>query len=144
MKSYIFLLVFNIFLFSCTTNTVSLRFKEPPQINLDDIKKVGVLSFRIIDINSSDFSLNLKYVITYKQAMERIHSLKSDGSVIKGIKVFQEAYSLIGLGWIYAPTKLPILDKFIDFIYGLWAKYRLKITFRPSIEKLCNKKDFQI
>ena len=95
----------------------------------------GALSF--IDINTSDFSSDLKYGITYKQAMDRIHAMKSDGSVIKDIKVFQEAYSLIGLGWIYAPTKLPILDKFIEFIYGLWAKYRLKITFRPSIEKLC-------
>ena len=95
----------------------------------------GYLSF--IDINSSDFSLDLKYGISYKQAMERIHAFKSDGSVIKDIKVFQEAYSLIGLGWIYTPTKLPDLDKCIEFIYGFWAKYRLKITFRPSIEKLC-------
>ena len=94
-------------------------------------------SLIFIDINTSDFSSDLKYGITYKQAMDRIHAMKSDGSVIKDIKVFQEAYSLIGLGWIYAPTKLPILDKFIEFIYGLWAKYRLKITFRPSIEKLC-------
>ena len=94
-------------------------------------------SLRLIDINTSDFSSDLKYGITYKQAMDRIHAVKSDGSVIKDIKVFQEAYSLIGLGWIYAPTKLPILDKFIEFIYGLWAKYRLKITFRPSIERLC-------
>ena len=56
MKLYLFLIIFNIFLFSCTTNTVSLRFKEPPQINLDDIKKVGVLSFRVIDINSKILS----------------------------------------------------------------------------------------
>ena len=98
----------------------------------------GALSF--IDINTSDFSSDLKYGITYKQAMDRIHAMKSDGSVIKDIKVFQEAYSLIGLGWIYAPTKLPILDKFIEFIYGLWAKYRLKITFRPSLEKLCSER----
>ena len=98
-------------------------------------------SLRFIDINTSDFSSDLKYGITYKQAMDRIHAMKSDGSVIKDIKVFQEAYSLIGLGWIYAPTKLPILDKFIEFIYGLWAKYRLKITFRPSIEKLCSERD---
>ena len=94
-------------------------------------------SLRFIDINTSDFYLDLKYGITYKQAMERIHALKSDGSVIKDIKVFQEAYTLIGLGWIYAPTKFPIFDKFIEFIYGIWAKYRLKLTFRPSIEKLC-------
>ena len=94
----------------------------------------GCLNF--IDINSSDFSLDIQYGFTYKQAMERIHALKSDGSVIKDINVFQEAYSLIGLGLIYAPTKLPILDKIIEFIYGVWAKFRLKITFRPSIEKL--------
>ncbi|WP_269625199.1 DCC1-like thiol-disulfide oxidoreductase family protein [Prochlorococcus marinus] len=95
----------------------------------------GYLSF--IDINSSNFSLDFKYSISYKQAMERIHALKSDGSVIKDIKVFQEAYSLIGLGWIYKPTKLAILDKCIESIYELWSKHRLKITFRPSIEKLC-------
>ena len=96
---------------------------------------------RFIDINSSDISLDLKYGISYKQAMERIHAFKNDGSVIKDIKVFQEAYSLIGLGWVYAPTKLPILDNFIEIIYGLWAKYRLNITFRPSIEKLCSGRD---
>ena len=102
----------------------------------------GYLSF--IDINTSDFSLDFKYGISYKQAMERIHAFKSDGSVIKDIKVFQEAYTLIGLGWIYAPTKLPIFDKFIEFIYGIWAKYRLKLTFRPSIEKLCTEKGCEL
>ena len=101
-------------------------------------------ALRFIDINTSDFSSDLKYGITYKQAMDRIHAMKSDGSVIKDIKVFQEAYSLIGLGWIYAPTKLPILDKFIEYIYGLWAKYRLKITLRPSIEKLCAEKGCEL
>ena len=105
---------------------------------LQSRNKKGYLSF--IDINTSDFYLDLKYGITYKQAMERIHALKSDGSVIKDIKVFQEAYNLIDLGWIYAPTKIPIFDKFIEFVYRIWAKYRLKLTFRPSIEELCSKK----
>ena len=109
---------------------------------LQSRNKKGFLSF--IDINTSDFYLDLKYGITYKQAMERIHAFKSDGSLIKDIKVFQEAYTLIGLGWIYAPTKLPIFDKFIEFIYGIWAKYRLKLTFRPSIEKLCTEKDCEL
>ena len=99
----------------------------------------GYLKF--IDINNPDFSLDFKYGITYKQAMERIHALRSDGSVIKDIKVFQEAYSLIGLGWIYAPTKFPIFDKLIELIYALGEKYRLKLTFRPSIEKVCAARD---
>ena len=99
---------------------------------------------KFIDINGSDFGLELKYGITYKQAMERIHALKSDGSLIKDIEVFQEAYSLIGLGWIYAPTKLPIIDKLIELIYMIWAKNRLKLTFRPSLEKLCSEKECDI
>ena len=98
---------------------------------------------RFIDINSSDFSFD-KYGITYKQAMERIHALKSNGSIIRDVNVFQEAYSLIGLGWIYAPTKLPVIDKIIALIYGVWAKYRLKITLRPPIEKLCSERDCEI
>ena len=101
----------------------------------------GYLSF--IDINTSDFYLDLKYGITYKKAMERIHALKRDGSVIKDIKVFQEAYNLIGLGWIYAPRKIPVFEKFIEFIYGMWANYRLKLTFRPSIGKLFPQKGYK-
>tara|TARA_Y100001968_G_C19376433_1_gene727910 strand:+ start:140 stop:541 length:402 start_codon:yes stop_codon:yes gene_type:complete len=99
---------------------------------------------RFIDIDSPDFSIDNKYGITYKQAMARIHALKSDGSVIKDIKVFQEAYSLIGLGWIYAPTKWLIIDKIIDYVYLLWARYRLKITLRPSINKLCSEKGCEL
>ena len=102
----------------------------------------GYLSF--VDINSSDFSSDIKYGINYKQAMERIHALKSNGALIKDIKVFQEAYDLIGLGWIYAPTKLPVFNKVFEFIYGVWAKYRLKLTFRPSIEKLCSERNCEL
>tara|TARA_B100000945_G_scaffold64069_1_gene47872 strand:- start:205 stop:330 length:126 start_codon:yes stop_codon:yes gene_type:complete len=36
-----------------------------------------------------DFSLDFKNGITYKQAIEKIHALKSDGSVIKDIRVFK-------------------------------------------------------
>ena len=46
--------------------------------------------------------------------MDRIHALKSHGSIIKDIKVLQEVYDLIGLGWIYAPTKLPVFDNFFE------------------------------
>ena len=90
--------------------------------------KNQVANLKFIDINSPVLSLEHEYGITYRQAMERIHAIESDGSVIKDIKVFQEAYKLIGLGWIYAPTKLPIIDSLILILYGLWVKYRLKLT----------------
>ena len=96
---------------------------------------------KFIDINITEFDLKNKYGITYKQAMERIQAFKSDGSLIKDIEVFQEAYNLIGLGWIYAPSKLQIFDRVLKYIYIFWAKYRLKLTFRPSIEKLCSSRE---
>ena len=107
---------------------------------LESKNQNGNLSF--VDINSSDFSFESKYGITYKEAMERIIAIRNDGSIIKDISIFQESYNLIGLGWVYAPTKLPIIDKLVGFIYKLWAKYRLKLTLRPSIEKLCDSKGF--
>ena len=94
-------------------------------------------NLKFLDINNPDLSLELEYGITYKQELERIHAIKNDSSLIKDIEVFQEAYNLNGLGWIYAPTKLPIIDRLTEFIYGMWAKYRLKITFRCSIKELC-------
>ena len=72
----------------------------------------GYLEF--IDINSSILSLEDEYGITYKQSMDSIHALRIDGSIIKDIKVFQQAY---GLFWVYAPTKLPIIDKVFEAIY---------------------------
>ena len=104
--------------------------------------KEGDLKF--IDINSANLSYELEYGITYKQAMERIYAYKSDGSLINDIEVFQEAYYLIGLGFIYAPTKLPVIKGLFEYLYSLWAKYRLKITFRPSIEELCSKRGCRI
>ena len=109
---------------------------------LQSRNKNSYLNF--IDINSSEFGHYVNYGITYKQAMERIYALKDDCSLIRDIEVFQEAYNLIGLGWIYAPTKIPIFDKLIELIYGIWAKYRLKLTFRPSIEKICIEKGCEL
>ncbi len=99
-------------------------------------------NLKFIDIDSSDIQLYEEYGITYRDAMEKIHAIKSDGSIIKDIKVFENAYNLIGLGWIYAPLKFKFIDKFVGFIYSLWARHRLKITLRPSLEKLCDKKNF--
>ena len=96
----------------------------------------GNLNF--IDINSSYSTLETEYGITYKDAMERIHAIKNNGSIIKDVKVFQEAYNLIRMGWVYAPTKLPITNRIFELIYKFWAKYRLQITFRPYLKKLCN------
>jgi predicted DCC family thiol-disulfide oxidoreductase YuxK len=53
------------------------------------------------------------------------------------VEVFRQAYGLVGLGWLYAPSRWPLLRPLVDALYGLWARWRLAITGRPSMEVLC-------
>jgi predicted DCC family thiol-disulfide oxidoreductase YuxK len=69
--------------------------------------------------------------------MARIHAIKADGTVLKDVAVFREAYQLVGLGWVYAPTTWPLLGPLVDRLYALWAKWRLAITGRDDLETLC-------
>ena len=69
--------------------------------------------------------------------MNNLHGILEDGKIIKGLKVLSYSYELVKLGWIYYPTKLPLLSSFLNLIYKLWAKYRLKITGREEVNKFC-------
>ena len=73
--------------------------------------------------------------------MGRIHSINESGEILKNAAVFREAYRLIGFGWIYAPTSLPILRSVIDLVYKLWTQYRLPLARRTSLEHLCKGKE---
>ena len=94
-------------------------------------------SIRFIDVDAQDYSPKDWSGISYRQAMARIHAIKADGTVLTDVAVFREAYRLIGLGWLYAPTRWPVLGPVVDVLYGVWARYRLKITNRASLDQLC-------
>ena len=94
-----------------------------------------------IDIDSPNYQPDLYSGISYKDAMGRIHAINESGEILKDVAVFREAYRLIGLGWIYAPTSWPILGSLIDQVYKLWAQWRLPLTRRPSLEQLCKEKE---
>jgi predicted DCC family thiol-disulfide oxidoreductase YuxK len=49
------------------------------------------------------------------------------------VEVFRRLYEMVGLGWVYAVTKLPGVGTAADAVYDLWAKYRLPITGRPGL-----------
>ena len=93
-------------------------------------------------INFVDISIN--YIpknfenISFKEAMSNLHGILNSGEIIYGIDVLAYSYELVGLGWIYFPTKLPIISNFVKFLYKYWAKYRLKLTGRDNLEKICH------
>jgi len=91
-----------------------------------------------VDIDAHGYDAALHGGIGYRQAMGRIHALAADGTVLRDVAVFRQAYALIGLGWLYAPTRWPLLGPTIDGLYGLWAALRLRLTGRPSLDQLCD------
>ncbi len=75
--------------------------------------------------------------------MGRIHAITASGEVLKDVQVFREAYRLIGLGWVYAPTNWPVLSPMFDGFYRLWACWRLPLTRRPSLDQLCKNRELE-
>jgi predicted DCC family thiol-disulfide oxidoreductase YuxK len=74
--------------------------------------------------------------ISFEQAMGRIHAITADGTILTDMDVFRQLYRVIGLGWIYEPTRWPLLRSLTDRIYSLWASVRLPLTGRPSLASL--------
>ncbi len=58
-----------------------------------------------VDIDSPTYNPELCRGISYREAMGRIYAITAGGEILKGVQVFREAYHLVGLGWVYAPTK---------------------------------------
>ncbi|MFN9869906.1 MAG: thiol-disulfide oxidoreductase DCC family protein [Cyanobacteriota bacterium] len=90
-----------------------------------------------VDIDAPDYDPTLHAGIGYREAMGRIHAIEADGSVLQDVTVFRRAYDLIGLGWLYAPTGWALVGPLVNGIYRLWARARLALTGRPSLETLC-------
>ena len=104
------------------------------------LKKKDTKKFiNFVDISNNYFPENFKN-ISYKQAMNNLHGILGSGEIIVGVDVLAYSYELVVLGWIYFPTKLPILSGLIRFLYKYWAKYRLKLTGRNNLEKICEYK----
>lgn len=57
-----------------------------------------------------------------------IHAELPNGKIIRGMDVFREAYSAVGLGYLLWPTKLPIIKQLADLGYFIFARYRIKIS----------------
>ena len=90
-----------------------------------------------IDINNHSYNPLIYQNISYSEAMSNLHGILENGDIIKGLDVLAYSYNLVGLGWVYYPLKIEFLAPLLRLLYQYWAKYRLKITGRSNIEKLC-------
>ena len=92
---------------------------------------------KFVDINSKNYDQILFKDISYSEAMLNLHGILENDTIIKGLDVLAYSYELVGLGWVYLPLKVKFLSPILRLAYRYWAKYRLQITGRSNIEKLC-------
>ena len=103
------------------------------EVNFLTKKDAGRGIVKFVDIADLDYDPRDNAGIDFATAMGRIHAILPDGTVIKDIEVFRRVYEELGMGWIYAITKLPVLGAIANWLYGVWADWRLKLTGRPDL-----------
>lgn len=94
----------------------------------------GIIDF--VDVADLNYDPAAHGNVSFEAAMDRIHALRSDGTVIQNVEVFRQVYAALGMGWIYAPTGWPVVGAIVDWLYGIWAAWRLRLTGRPDLVTL--------
>jgi predicted DCC family thiol-disulfide oxidoreductase YuxK len=94
----------------------------------------GLIVF--VDIASDRYNPQEHGGISFEAAMGRIHALLPDGTILQNLEVFRQVYDRLGMGWVYAATRLPVIGSIADRLYGIWADWRLALTGRPDLATL--------
>jgi predicted DCC family thiol-disulfide oxidoreductase YuxK len=85
----------------------------------------------LVDIAAPGFD-PARYGRTRETLMARIHGVLPDGTVIEGMEVFRRAYAAVGLGWVLAPSRWPVVGRAFDAAYEWFARNRLRLTGRAD------------
>jgi len=94
----------------------------------------GLVKF--VDIADPGYDAVANAGIDFATAMGRIHAILPDGTVLRDVAVFRRVYEILGLGWVYAITRIPVIEAIANRVYGVWAKWRLPLTGRPDIDTI--------
>ncbi len=114
------------------------------EVNFLQKKDAGRGIVKLTDIADINYRPEENGGVDFETAMGRIHAVRADGSVVKNVAVFQEVYDALGIGWMYAPTKWPVIGPLVNKIYDLWADQRLAMTGRASLAKVIAQREEKI
>ncbi len=114
------------------------------EVNFLRQKDQGRGLVKFTDIADESYTAEQNGGVDYATAMGRIHAVLADGTVIKNVEVFRQVYRVLGIGWIYAPTGWPLVGPVVDWLYGVWAKWRLALTGRPSLKTILAEREARL
>jgi predicted DCC family thiol-disulfide oxidoreductase YuxK len=67
-----------------------------------------------------------KYGLSREEVTRVLHGLTADGRILKGMDAVRASYRAVGLGWLVAPTRWPLLRTISDYGYRLFARNRVR------------------
>merc|ERR1712226_1274413 len=105
---------------------------------LEKRDKAGLVKFT--DIAKSDYDPAENGGVDYETGMRKIHAVLETGQVVAGVTVFREVYKAVGLGWVWAVTRVPGVSWAAEGLYSVWASYRMWITGREELEVIFRKR----
>jgi len=94
-------------------------------------RKQAPLAFE--DITAADFDPT-RYGLTHEQVHRQMYGVLSNGSLVSGLAAFRRAYHQVGLGWLLAWTRWPILRPLSEVGYAAFARLRPHLPRRPTGE----------
>lgn len=77
-----------------------------------------------VSLHSEEELKKITQEITYPQAMEKIHAIRANGEVLKGIDVLSELYARTDLSLVAIWLQAPVFRQFFQACYAIWAKFR--------------------
>lgn len=66
-----------------------------------------------------------QYGLTREEVASVLHGILPDGRVVRRVEAIRQAYQAVGLGWLVAPTRWPVVRWVLDGMYGVFARNRM-------------------
>jgi predicted DCC family thiol-disulfide oxidoreductase YuxK len=103
------------------------------EVNFLKKRDAGRGAIAFVDIADDNYAPAEHGGIDYETAMGRIHAILPDGTILQNLAVFRRLYEILGLGWLYAATKWPVIGPLANLVYEIWADWRLALTGRSNL-----------
>ena len=97
----------------------------------------GRMTFTDISLPGYDPAHNAG--VSYEEGMKVMHVIKG-GQIFSGVESFQIMYEAVGLGWVVKSLRIPAVKRVADRVYDVWARLRLPMSGRPSLEVLLERR----
>ncbi|GHT93489.1 hypothetical protein AGMMS49545_12900 [Betaproteobacteria bacterium] len=92
-------------------------------------RRDGQHRLTFVDITAPDFD-PAPYGRSKEALLARIAARRADGVMVEGPEVFRLSLAAVGLGWLVAPTRLPIFKQMTELAYVWFARNRTWLSRR--------------